>query len=353
MKKLINNVEDVVLEQVAGLAASRPELKVNPHPCYVWHELSPEQVALVSGGASGHEPMHIGYVGKGMLTGACPGEIFVRATPDQIYECGSQVSNEKGVLFLVKNYKGDGKNFKLAVELLHADGVKVGFVLIDDDIAVKDSLYTTGRRGVAGTVLAEKIVGAAAEKGYTLEQCVELGRRVNNNCRSIAVALGACEVPAAGQPSFELAENEVEFGIGIHGEPGIERVKYTSADELVDKMFMALKENTGYCRTLRTWDCEEGQWDEFESLTEEFEADQDYIAIVNGLGSTTQSELYIAYRRLTQLCEKANFRIVRNMVGNYCTALNMEGVSITLLKADQEMIELFDAPVDTPALKWQ
>lgn len=352
MKKLINNVEDVVLEQIAGLATSRPELKVNPHPCYVWHEQSPDQVALVSGGASGHEPMHIGYIGKGMLTGACPGEIFVRATPDQIYECASQVSNDKGVLFLVKNYKGDGKNFKLAVELLHADGIKVGFVLIDDDIAVNDSLYTSGRRGITGTVLVEKIVGGAAQKGYTLEQCEDLGRRVNNNCRSISIALEACVVPAAGQPSFELAENEIEFGIGIHGEPGIERIEYTSADDLVDKMFHKLAENEEYRRTLRHWNREEGQWDDEESAIERFESDQDYIAIVNGLGSTPISELYIAYQRLTQCCKKANFRIVRNLVGNYCTALNMEGISITLLKADQEMIELFDAPVDTAAIKW-
>ena len=352
MKKLINNIENVVLEQVAGLAASRPELKVNNHPCYVWHEQSPDQVALVSGGASGHEPMHIGYIGKGMLTGACPGEIFVRATPDQIYECASQVSTEKGVLFIVKNYTGDGKNFKLAVELLHADGIKVGAVLVDDDIAVIDSLYTTGRRGITGTVLVEKIVGAAAEKGYSLEQCVELGRRINNNCRSISVALSACVVPAAGQPSFELADNEVEFGIGIHGEPGIERMTYTNADDLVDKMFQKLKENVEYSRTLRNWNREEGQWDEVESSIEQFDGDQDYIAIVNGLGSTPMSELYIAYRRLTECCKQANFRIVRNMVGNYCTALNMEGISITLLKADPEMIELFDAPVDTAAIKW-
>lgn len=352
MKKFINNVENIVLEQIAGLVASRPELKVNSHPCYVWHDLSPDQVALVSGGASGHEPMHIGYVGKGMLTGACPGEIFVRATPDQIYECGSHVSTDKGVLFLIKNYKGDGKNFALAVELLHADGIKVGLVLIDDDVAVKDSLYTTGRRGVTGTVLVEKIVGAAAEKGYSLEQCEELARRVNNNCRSISIALRACVVPAAGQYSFELADNEVELGIGIHGEPGIERIEYATADELVDKMFLTLKENVEYSRTLRSWDREDGRWSEIESSIEPFEEDQDYIVIVNGLGSTPISELYIVYRRLTQICQSSNFRIVRNMVGNYCTALNMEGISITLLKADQEMVELFDAPVDTPAIKW-
>lgn len=352
MKKLINKTEHVVLEQVAGLVASRPELKVNNHPCYVWHEQSPNQVALVSGGASGHEPMHIGYVGKGMLTGACPGELFIRATPDQIYECASQVSTDQGVLFLIKNYVGDGMNFKLAVELLHSDGVNVGSVLIDDDVAVIDSLYTTGRRGVAGTVLVEKLVGAAAEKGYTLEQCEALGRRINNNCRSINVALNACVVPAAGKPSFELADNEVEFGVGIHGEPGTGVIEYTNAANLIEKMFVTLTENIEYTRTLRIWDREEGKWDSIESSVEGFESDQDYIAIVNGLGSTPMSELYISYGLLLENCQKTGFRIVRNMVGNYCTALDMEGISITLLKADQEMIDLFDAPVDTAAIKW-
>lgn len=352
MKKLINSVEYVVKDQLAGLVASRPDLNVNYEPRYIWHEQTPNQVALVSGGASGHEPLHIGFVGKGMLTGACPGEIFNRPTPDQMYECASRVDNGEGVLFLIKNYVGDVLNFETAVELLYADGIQVGTALIDDDVAIKGSLYTTGRRGVAGTVLVEKIVGAAADKGYSLEQCEKLARHVNNNCRSFAVALNACVVPAAGKASFELADNEVEFGVGIHGEPGIGRITYANADELVDKMFMELKENVEYSRTLRTWNRKTGEWNEIESYVEEFSKNQDYIVLVNGLGATPVSELYSVYRRLAENCENENFRIVRNMIGNYCTSLNMEGVSITLLKADEEIIELFDAPVDTAAIKW-
>ncbi len=352
MKKLINSVEDVVKEQMEGLAASRPQLKANYEPRYMWHEETPGQVALVSGGGAGHEPLHAGFIGKGMLTGACPGEVFTSPTPDQMYECGNQVNTGEGVLFFIKNYTGDVLNFETAVELLHSDGIKVGSVLIDDDVAVKDSLYTAGRRGVAGTVLVEKIVGAAADKGYSLEQCEELARRINNNCRSFGVALDACVVPAAGKPSFQLADDEVEFGVGIHGEPGIERIKFTSADELVDKMFLELKENISYSRTLRIWNRVEGEWDEVESTIDDFATDHDYIAIVNGLGATPESELYGVYNRLAHNCEKEGYRIARNLVGNYCTSLNMEGVSITLLKADNEMLELFDAPVDTAAMKW-
>ncbi|RJX74361.1 dihydroxyacetone kinase subunit DhaK [Vibrio sinensis] len=352
MKKLINNVEDVVKQQMEGLAMSRPELKVSYEPRYMWHEETPGQVALVSGGGCGHEPLHAGFIGKGMLTGACPGEVFTSPTPDQMYECGNQVNSGEGVLFFIKNYTGDVLNFETAVELLDADGIKVGSVLIDDDVAVKDSLYTAGRRGVAGTVLVEKIVGAAAQKGYSLEKCEELARRINNNCRSFGVALSACVVPAAGKPSFILADDEVEFGVGIHGEPGIERTKYTGADELVDRMFAELIENISYTRTLRIWNREESMWDEVESTIEDFSADNDYIVIVNGLGATPESELYGVYRRLAENCQNSGYRIARNMVGNYCTSLNMEGVSITLLKADAEMIELFDAPVDTAAIKW-
>ncbi|ORT52083.1 dihydroxyacetone kinase [Vibrio sp. qd031] len=351
MKKLINNVEDVVKEQMEGLALSRPELKTNYEPRYMWHEQTPGQVALVSGGGSGHEPLHAGFIGKGMLTGACPGEVFTSPTPDQMYECGNQVNTGEGVLFFIKNYTGDVLNFETAVELLHADGIKVGSVLIDDDVAVKDSLYTAGRRGVAGTVLVEKIVGAAADKGYSLEKCEELARRVNNNCRSFGVALDACVVPAAGKPSFVLADDEIEFGVGIHGEPGIERRKFTGCDDMVDQMFVELSENASYTRTLRIFDREDGIWNEVESTIEDFGAGE-YIAIVNGLGATPESELFGVYRRLAENCKKAGYNIARNMVGNYCTSLNMEGVSITLLKADAEMIELFDAPVDTAAVKW-
>ncbi|NGZ14733.1 dihydroxyacetone kinase [Vibrio aestuarianus] len=352
MKGLINCANDVALEQIEGLVASRPELKLNQQPRYVWHELSPNQVALISGGASGHEPMHTGFVGKGMLTGACPGEIFTRVTPDQIYECASKVKTDQGVLFFVQNYVGDIINFKLASELLHADGVNVGYVLIDDDVAVTDSLYTQGRRGGAGTVLLEKIVGAAAQQGYSLTECEALAKRVVNRCRSIAVALQPCTVPASGLPIFTLNPDDVEFGVGIHGEPGLAQIKYTSADDLVDKMFMALKENISYERMLSQWNRKEGSWDEVITRIDDFEPNQDYIAIVNGLGSTPVSQLYIAYKRLLNNCENESYRLSRNMVGNYCTAIDMQGFSLTLLKADAEIIELFDSPVDTAELRW-
>ncbi|MCG3884498.1 dihydroxyacetone kinase subunit DhaK [Photobacterium leiognathi] len=351
MKKLINKVEDVVKEQMEGLVASRGSLVANYEPRFIYQLPKGKQVALVSGGGCGHEPLHAGFVGEGMLTAACPGEVFTSPTPDQMYECGEKVNTGEGVLFVIKNYTGDILNFETAVELLHADGVPVGSILVDDDVAVKDSLYTAGRRGVAGTVLVEKIVGAAAAKGYSLKECEELGRRVNNNCRSFGVALNACVVPAAGKPSFELADDEIEFGVGIHGEPGIERSKFSTVDALVDKMFLELKENIEYSRVLRIWDRENGEWLEEEAKIEDFKSDHDYIAIVNGLGATPESELYGVYRRLHANCENEGFHIARNMVGNYCTALNMEGVSITLLKADKEMIELFDAPVDTAALR--
>ncbi|MBR9786651.1 MAG: dihydroxyacetone kinase [Vibrionaceae bacterium] len=352
MKGLFNCANNIALDQLRGLVASRPQLKLNEQPCYVWHELSPDQVALVSGGASGHEPLNTGYVGKGMLTGACPGEIFTRVTPDQIYECANKVTSDKGVLFLVQNYIGDIINFKLAVELLHADGIQAGYVLIDDDVAVTNSLYTKGRRGAAGMVLLEKIVGAAALRGYTLEECEQLGRRVVNNCRSIAVGLESCTVPASGLPTFSLKEGEVEFGVGIHGEPGSQQIPYTQADELVDKMFIALKENSSFERPITEWDRKEGMWTESNSYVEEFKPEQNYIAIVNGLGSTPESQLYIAYKQLFNNCQNEGYQIARSLIGNYCTAIDMQGLSITLLRADDEILALFDAPVDTAALRW-
>lgn len=352
MKKMINEIEDLVKEQMEGLAMAHPELKISYQPRYMWHEQSSGQVALISGGGSGHEPLHAGFIGRGMLTGACPGEIFTSPTPDQMYECGQRLNSNEGVLFFIKNYTGDVLNFETAVELLHFDGIEVGAVLIDDDVAVKDSLYTAGRRGVAGTVLVEKIVGAAADKGYNLTECEALARRINNATRSFGAALAACVVPAAGKPSFVLADNEVEFGVGIHGEPGIELSKFTNADQLVDNMFAQLADNTPYTRYHHHWDRATGQWNDVEVTNTSFEAQQDYIVLVNGLGATPESELYGVYRRVAQNCEQAGFRIARRLVGNYCTALNMEGVSITLLKADQEMLMLWDAPVNTPALRW-
>lgn len=352
MKKLINRVEDVVLEQMEGLALSREELNVSYEPRYMWFEPAQPQVAVISGGGSGHEPLHSGFIGQGMLTAACPGEVFTSPTPDQMYECGQKVNHGAGVLFVVKNYTGDVLNFETAVELLHAEGIPVGYVLTDDDVAVKDSLYTAGRRGVAGTVLVEKMIGAAAARGASLEQCEAIGRKVNNRCRTLGVALEACVVPAAGKPSFTLADDEVEFGVGIHGEPGIERRAYTDADTLVDQMFDEILDNSGYSRTLRIWNRETGEWDETISEIEPFETGKDYIVLVNGMGATPESELYGVYRRLAQNCREAGLNIVRNRVGNFCTSINMQGVSITLLKADQEMLDLFDAPVATAALNW-
>ena len=333
MKKLINRVEDVLSEQLAGLAKAHPELTLHQDPVYVTRADAPVagKVALLSGGGSGHEPMHCGYIGQGMLSGACPGE---------------------GVLLIIKNYTGDILNFETATELLHESGVKVTTVVVDDDVAVKDSLYTAGRRGVANTVLIEKLVGAAAERGDSLEACAELGRKLNNLGHSIGIALGACTVPAAGQPSFELQDDEMEFGVGIHGEPGIDRRRFTSLDRTVDEMFDTLLENGAYSRTLRHWDNVKGAWQEVTQTKQALQKGDRVIALVNNLGATPLSELYGVYNRLTQRCEEAGIVIARNLIGSYCTSLDMVGFSITLLKADEETLALWDAPVHTPALNW-
>lgn len=353
MKKLINAVDAVVREQLTGMAAAHPELKVRIEPHFITRGDAPVagKVALVSGGGSGHEPMHGGFVGRGMLDGACPGEVFTSPTPDQMYECAHAVDAGEGVLFLVKNYTGDVFNFETAVELLHGEGVRVGFALIDDDVAVKDSLYTAGRRGVAATVIIEKLVGAAAEAGYDLERCEALARRINNQSRSIGVALHACTVPAAGKPSFTLADDELEFGVGIHGEPGIERRSYQDLDTLVEQMFLTLTEEGHYSRTLRYWDRERGRWLEAPLTIEPLGKGDRVIALVNSLGGTPLSELYGVYGKLAQLCDEAGIHIVRNLIGPYCTSLDMTGISITLVKVDDELMQLWDAPVHTPALR--
>lgn len=352
MKKLINKVDDVVEEQLKGMRLAHPELQYNAEPRYLMRESSSDKVALISGGGSGHEPLHAGFIGKGMLTAACPGEIFTSPTPDQMYECGKAINSKAGTLFFIKNYTGDILNFETAVELLHMDDIPVGTVLIDDDVAVKDSLYTAGRRGVAATVLVEKIVGAAAEQGYSLEQCEQLGRRVNNQSRSFGAALSACVVPAAGKPSFVLEDNIVEFGVGIHGEPGIERREYKDADSLIEQMFDEIKDCPDYSRALREWDRETGEWVDTEIVSAPFSAGDEYIVLVNGFGGTPESELYGAFGKLHECCEKADFKIARTLVGNYCTAINMEGLSITFLKADKEILDLWDAPVNAPSMRW-
>ncbi|MEM6699837.1 MAG: dihydroxyacetone kinase subunit DhaK [Bacteroidota bacterium] len=354
MKKLINKTEDVVKEQMEGMAMAHPSLKINLDPKYIHRADAPVKgkVAIVSGGGSGHEPMHGGFVGKGMLDAACPGEVFTSPTPDQMHACGNAVNGGAGVLFLVKNYTGDVMNFEMAAELLHAEGVAVQNVIIDDDVAVKDSLYTAGRRGVGTTVIMEKVVGAAAEVGYNLDQCTELAMKVNRHGRSMGMALTSCIVPAAGTPTFDLEDDKIEIGVGIHGEPGRKRIDHTSVDEITSILTNGILDDEDYKRDLKTWDQANGTWVEIEQISEALKSGDEVIAMVNGLGGTPVSELYAVYRQLAKICNERGIRIVRNLVGNYITALEMQGCSITLVKADEEILKFWDAPVHTPGLRW-
>ena len=355
MKKLINNPDDVVRESLQGMAAAHSDLiKVHLDPHFIYRADAPIQnkVALISGGGSGHEPMHGGFVGIGMLDAACPGEVFTSPTPDQMLEAAKMVNGNAGVLNIVKNYSGDVMNFEMAAELAHSEGIQISNILIDDDIAVKDSLYTQGRRGVGTTVLAEKICGAAAEQGYDLKQLANLCRKVNLNGRSMGIALTSCTVPAKGSPTFELAEDEMEAGIGIHGEPGRQRMPLKSVDEITEMLAVSIIEDTNYFRTVREWDADTSQWIEVELTDPPLQSGDSVLAFVNSMGGTPLSELYIVYRKLAEVCQKQNLQIVRNLIGPYITSLEMQGCSITLLKMDEEMIKLWDAPVKTPALRW-
>ena len=353
MKKIINHVDNVVTELLAGVAIAHPELQVNLDPMYIIRrEKEGHKVALISGGGSGHEPMHGGFVGAGMLDGACPGQMFTSPTPDQMLECAQKAESGEGVLFLIKNYTGDILNFEIAAELLHEEGIPVQVAIIDDDVAVKDSLHTAGRRGVAATVLAEKILGAATQEGYSLEKISELAINISNRARSIGIALSACTVPAAGKPSFVLPDDEIEFGVGIHGEPGIGLRKLTSADNMTSDMIDELLNNAPYQRIVHQWDNIEGKWEDQTLTTESINAGDKVIVLVNNLGSTPQSELYLVYRKVAELLEKKGITIEHNLIGTYCTALDMRGISITLLKVDDEMLSLYNKPVNTAALRW-
>jgi dihydroxyacetone kinase-like protein len=354
MKKLINAVDDVVREQLKGMALAHPDmLKVHIDPHYVYRADAPVagKVALISGGGSGHEPMHGGFVGAGMLDGACPGEVFTSPTSDQMYECAKVVHGGEGVLFIVKNYTGDVMNFEMGAEMANAEGIPIQAILIDDDVAVKDSLYTAGRRGVGATVLAEKIVGAAAEAGYNLDACADLCRKVNMYSRSMGMALTSCIVPAAGKPTFELADDEMEFGIGIHGEPGQKRMQMTTADEITEMMALEIINDPAYTRTVREWDNDEATWVDKVLTDEPFQSGDQVIAFVNSMGGTPVSELYAIYRKLDEVCQANGLTIVRNLIGPYITSLEMQGFSITLLKTDDEILEFWDAPVMTPGLR--
>lgn len=355
MKKLINNPDNVVRESLQGMALAHPHLiKVHfdPHVIYRADAPVPGKVALVSGGGSGHEPMHGGFVGMGMLDAACPGEIFTSPTPDQMLEAAKRVNSGAGVLNIVKNYAGDVMNFEMVAELAHSEGIPIVNSLIDDDVAVKDSLYTQGRRGVGTTVLAEKICGAAAEQGYNLQQLAELCRRVNINGRSMGMALTSCTTPAKGSPTFDLGDEEIEVGIGIHGEPGRQRMPIKSADEITEMLALSIIEDSAYTRLVREWNQQQGEWVDLELTDPPFERGDRVLAFVNSMGGTPISELYIIYHKLAEICEKQGLNIVRNLIGYYITSLEMQGCSITLLKMDDELIKFWDAPVKTPCLRW-
>jgi phosphoenolpyruvate---glycerone phosphotransferase subunit DhaK len=331
MKKLINRPDDVVREELQGVALAHPgRLVVHLDPHYIVRADAPVQgkVALVSGGGSGHEPMHGGFVGPGMLDAACPGEVFTSPTPDQMLEATRAVDGGAGVLHIVKNYTGDAMNFEMAGELADAEGIQVEQVLVDDDVAVRDSLYTAGRRGVGATVLAEKLCGAAAEQGRPLAAVAALCRRVNAEARSMGVALTSCTVPMRGEPTFDLGETEMEVGVGIHGEPGRERRPLATAHEIVETLAQAVVEDLPFAR-----------------------GDQ-VLAFVNGMGGTPLMELYIVFGELRRFLAERGIQIRRSLVGSYMTSLDMAGCSITVLRLDDDLTALWDAPVDTPGLRW-
>ncbi|OKL50669.1 dihydroxyacetone kinase subunit DhaK [Boudabousia marimammalium] len=330
MKKLINDPKDVVTDSLKGMALAHPDLlDVDVDTHIVYRQLKKtDKVAIISGGGSGHEPLHAGFVGHGMLDAACCGEVFTSPVPDQIMEATTKVNAGKGVLHIVKNYTGDVMNFEMAAELAAAESdVEVATVVVNDDVAVQDSLYTAGRRGVGGTLFVERIAGALAETGADLEAVREIAQRVNDNTRSFGLALTSCTVPAAGRPTFDLGEDEIELGIGIHGEPGRERRPLQSAHELAKE------------------------------LVEAITADLDFtggpvIAMLGGMGASPLSELYLMYGECEALLAEKGIKVARSLVGNYVTSLDMAGCALSVCRADDEMLKLWDAPVKTAGLQW-
>ena len=331
MKKLINNPGDVVAEALRGMAAAHPELRIDHQNKIIYRADAPVsgKVGLVSGGGSGHEPMHVGFVGRGMLDAACAGEVFTSPVPDQMLEATKQVDGGAGVLHIVKNYTGDIMNFEMAAELAAAEtGVDVVSVVTNDDVAVQDSLYTAGRRGVGVTVLLEKIAGAAAEQGRSLGEVADVARAVNANGRSMGMALTSCTVPANGEPTFDLPDTEIEIGIGIHGEPGRRRVPLAPAREVAELLVEPILDDL------------------------DFAGGDGVIAFVNGMGATPLLELYLMYNEVATILGKHGVTVVRSLVGPYITSLDMAGCSVTLLKVDDDLLSLWDAPVRTPGLRW-
>jgi phosphoenolpyruvate---glycerone phosphotransferase subunit DhaK len=327
MKKLINAIETVLPESLDGFAAAHGDLVTlgDERKFIRRRKLKPGKVALISGGGSGHEPLHGGFVGHGMLDAACPGQVFTSPTPDQMIAAAEAVDQGAGVLFIVKNYEGDLMNFEMAKEMA---GRTIETVITDDDVAVENSLYTTGRRGVAGTLVVEKIVGAAAETGADLKTLKGLGDKVNQRTRSMGVALTSCTVPAAGKPTFAIGDDEMEMGVGIHGEPGRRRVKLQSADQIAEEMMGAILGDLPAAKA------------------------GGVLLFVNGFGGTPAMELYLMYHAAANILARNGVRITRSLVGSYVTSLDMAGCSLTISAFDDEMTKAWDAPVHTPGLRW-
>lgn len=328
MKKFVNDVDNILVEALNGFAAAHPDLvRLNQAPTFVRRasDTPSGKVALVSGGGSGHEPLHAGFVGSGMLHAACPGAVFTSPTPDQIIAAAGAVDSGAGVLFIVKNYEGDVMNFEMAAEM--ADG-ECASMVTNDDVAVESSTASTGRRGVAGTVVVEKMTGALAEEGADLEACRAVAERVNSQTRSEACALTSCTVPAAGGPTFQIDADEMELGVGIHGEPGRERVGLMAADDVAGELIEAI---TGDLNA---------------------PAGAEVLLLTNGLGATPLMELYLMHGIGKRLLEDKGLRVARSLVGNYCTSLDMAGCSFTVTVLDDELTRLWDAPVHTAALRW-
>ena len=331
MKKLINDPNAVVAEALRGLEAAHPDLLVDHHNKIIYRSDAPRpgKVGIISGGGSGHEPLHGGFVGLGMLDAACAGEIFTSPVPDQMVAATKMVDGGAGVLHVVKNYTGDVMNFEMAAEMAAAEtGATVVSVVTNDDVAVQDSLYTAGRRGVGVTVLLEKIAGAAAEQSRPIDEVAEIARTVNANGRSMGVALTSCTVPAAGKPTFDLGEDEMELGVGIHGEPGRQRLPLAPAKEIASLLVEPILADLP------------------------FSPGDGVVAFVNGLGGTPLIELYVMYNEVNKILADHGVHVARSLVGPYITSLEMAGTSVTLLKVDDELLKLWDAPVRTPALRW-
>jgi phosphoenolpyruvate---glycerone phosphotransferase subunit DhaK len=330
MKKFINDPASIVSEALRGMAAAHPELRVDHQNKIIYRDDAPRvgKVGLLSGGGSGHEPLHGGFVGVGMLDAACAGEVFTSPVPGQILQATKTIDAGAGVLHIVKNYTGDVMNFEMAAELAAESAVEVLSVVVDDDVAVRNSLHTAGRRGVGLTVLVEKLAGAAAEQGRGLTEVADVARKVNASGRSMGVALTSCTVPAAGQPTFTLPDTDIEIGIGIHGEPGRQRLPLAPARRVADYLLGPILADL------------------------DFTGGDGVIAFVNGMGGTPLIELYLMYHEVATILDRAGVRIARSLVGSYITSLDMAGCSVTLLRVDYDWLELWDAPVRTPALRW-